>query len=209
MAVYHGPQCKLCRREGVKLMLRGERCASEKCAMERRPFPPGMRTTKRRRTSTEYNTQLREKQKIRRMYGVLERQFERYFAAASRAEGVTGERLLQILELRLDNIVYRLGFADSRSQARQLVRHGHITVNGHLNNVPSVMIKAGDTIGWKPNKEKTEYHKQLLESIKGKSLPGWLSLDRQKLVATVVSLPTPQDAEAKYEAKAIVEYYSR
>jgi small subunit ribosomal protein S4 len=153
--------------------------------------------------------QLREKQKARWVYGVLERQFRRVFAEAERQPGVTGDALQVLLERRLDNTVYRLGFADSRAQARQLVMHGHFLVNEHLTDVPSYVIKAGDTIGWKPSKEKTEYHKQLIESIKGKSVPGWLSLDRQKLVAKVVSLPTAQDAEAKFQAKAIIEYYSR
>jgi small subunit ribosomal protein S4 len=152
--------------------------------------------------------QLREKQKARWIYGVLERQFRGLYEEAEKAP-VTGDALQVLLERRFDNVVYRLGFADSRSQARQLVRHGHLMLNDHPNDIPSVLLKAGDAISWKPNKEKTEYRKQLTESIKGKSVPGWLNLDRQKLVATVVSLPTPQDAEAKYESKAIVEYYSR
>jgi small subunit ribosomal protein S4 len=153
--------------------------------------------------------QLREKQKARWIYGVLERQFRDMFSEAERKTGVTGETLQVLLERRLDNVVYRLGFAESRPQARQLVRHGHITVNEHASNVPSLVIKEGDAVGWKPNKVQTEYYKQMVEGIKGKSVPGWLSLDRQKLVGRVVSLPTPQDTEGIYEVKAIVEYYSR
>ncbi len=206
MARYTGAVCRLCRRSSDKLFLKGMKCYT-KCTLDKRPRPPGQHSHRRAKVS-DRGLQLREKQKARWVYGVLERQFRQLFEEAEKSP-VTGDALQILLERRLDNVVYRLGFADSRAQARQLVRHGHIMVNDHLNNVPSVMTKAGDTIAWKPNKEKTEYHKQLLESIKGKSLPGWLSLDRQKLVATVVSLPTPQDAESKYEAKAIVEYYSR
>ena len=206
MARYTGAVCRLCRRSSDKLFLKGMKCYT-KCTLDRRPRPPGQHSHRRSKVS-DRGLQLREKQKARWVYGVLERQFRQLFEEAEKSP-VTGDALQVLLESRLDNVVYRLGFADSRAQARQLVTHGHIVVNQHLTDIPSVMIKAGDTISWKPNKEKTEYHKQLLESIKGKSLPGWLSLDRQKLVATVVSLPTPQDAESKYEAKAIVEYYSR
>jgi small subunit ribosomal protein S4 len=207
MAVYHGPQCKLCRREGVKLMLRGERCVSEKCAMERRPFPPGIRTTKRRRTSTEYNTQLREKQKIRRMYGVLERQFERYFASASRAEGVTGERLLQILELRLDNIVYRLGFAPSRNCARQLVTHGHFTVNGKKVTLPAYQVKAGDVVAVREGSTTIQAIHSALKNAR--DIPDWLSVDKVKLEGTVMRVPDRASMPVNVQERLVVEHYSR
>lgn len=207
MAVYHGPRCKLCRREGVKLMLRGVRCASEKCAMERRPFPPGMKTMKRRRTSTEYNTQLREKQKIRRIYGVLERQFARYFEAASKAEGVTGERLLQMLELRIDNVVYRLGFAPSRSCARQLVSHNHFTVNGAKVTVPTYQVKAGDVIQVRERSKTIETIHSALKNAR--DIPDWLSVDKVKLEGTVVRVPDRASMPVNVQEQLAVELYSR
>jgi len=207
MAVYNGPRCKLCRREGVKMMLRGERCASEKCAMERRPFPPGQRTTKRRRTSTEYKTQLREKQKLRRIYGVLERQFERYYHIASKAEGVTGERLLQILELRLDNIIYRLGFAPSRSCARQLATHNHFTVNGKKANLPSYQVKAGDVIQVRENSKTIQTIHSALKNAR--DIPDWLSVDKVKLEGTVVRVPDRASMPVTVQEQLVVEHYSR
>jgi small subunit ribosomal protein S4 len=207
MAVYHGPRCKLCRREGVKLMLRGERCASEKCAMERRPFPPGIRSTKRRRTSTEYNTQLREKQKIRRIYGVLERQFARYFYTASKAEGVTGERLLQILELRLDNIVYRLGFAPSRQCARELVTHNHFRVNGKKVTVPTYQVKQGDVVQVRDSSKTIETIHSALKNAR--DIPDWLSVDKVKLEGTVVRVPDRASIPVNVQEQLVVELYSR
>lgn len=207
MAVYHGPRCKLCRREGVKLMLRGERCASEKCAIERRPFPPGIRTTKRRRTSTEYNTQLREKQKLRRIYGVLERQFERYFGAASKAEGVTGERLLQILETRLDNIVYRLGFAPSRSCARELVTHAHFLVNGKKVNIPNYHVTAGDVVQVRESSKTIEVIHSALKN--SRDIPDWLSVDKVKLEGTVIRIPDRASIPVDVQEQLVVELYSR
>jgi small subunit ribosomal protein S4 len=207
MAVYHGPRCKLCRREGVKLMLRGERCASEKCAMERRPFPPGIRSTKRRRTSTEYNTQLREKQKIRRIYGVLERQFARYFYTASKAEGVTGERLLQILELRLDNIVYRLGFAPSRQCARELVTHNHFLVNGKKVTVPTYQVKQGDVVQVRDSSKTIETIHSALKNAR--DIPDWLSVDKVKLEGTVVRVPDRASIPVNVQEQLVVELYSR
>jgi small subunit ribosomal protein S4 len=207
MARYTGAVCRLCRRSGDKLFLKGAKCYT-KCLLDRRPRPPGQHGHRRSKVS-DRGLQLREKQKARWIYGVLEKQFRQIFEKAERQPGVTGDSLQVLLERRLDNIVYRLGFADSRPQARQLVRHGHILLNDHLSDIPSLIVKEGDSISWKPNKVKTEYHKQLVESIKGKSVPGWLTLDREKLVGKIVSLPTPQDTEGKYEAKAIVEYYSR
>jgi small subunit ribosomal protein S4 len=150
-----------------------------------------------------------EKQKVRYSYGVLERQFRRAFAQAERQPGITGDNLLALLERRLDNVVYRLGFADSRAQARQLVQHGHIMLNGRKTDIPSCLVKEGDTISWKESSTKSEYYKQLVESIEAKSIVGWLNLDRQNLVGQTISMPTPDDIDAKFDSKAIVEYYSR
>ena len=208
MARYTGAVCRLCRRSGDKLMLKGDRCFTPKCAMDRRARPPGMHLRQRRRLS-DRGLQLREKQKPRYTHGILERQFRRLFARAERQSGITGENLLVLLERRLDNVVYRLGFADSRAQARQLVQHGHIVLNGRKIDIPSYLVKEGDTISWKETSTKTEYYKQLVESIEAKSVPSWLSLDRENLVGQVLSLPTPDDIDTKFEAKTIVEYYSR
>ena len=207
MALYHGPRCKLCRREGVKLVLRGERCATEKCAMERRPFPPGIRTTKRRRTSTNYNAQLREKQKLRRIYGILERQFARYFHIASKAEGVTGERLLQILELRLDNIVYRLGFAPSRSCAREFVTHGHFLVSGKKVTMPNYELKAGDVVQVRDSSKTIETIHSALKNAR--DIPDWLSIDKVKLEGTVLRVPDRASMPDNVQEQLVVELYSR
>lgn len=188
-------------------MLKGSRCLTPKCAIDRRNKPPGP-AIKRRRVS-DRGLQLREKQKARHTYGILERQFRRLFAQAERQSGITGDNLLVLLERRLDNVVYRLGFADSRAQARQLVRHGHIMLNGRRANVPSILVKEGDTISWRKGSTKTEYYKQLVASIEAKSVSSWLSLDKQNLAGQVLSLPTPADIDAKFEGKSIVEYYSR
>jgi len=172
--------------------------------MERRRRIPG-----RRRRVSDRGLQLIEKQKVRYTYGVLERQFRRIFAQAERQPGITGENLQVLLERRLDNVVYRLGFADSRSQARQIVQHGHIVLNGRKTDIPSCLVKEGDTISWKESSSKTEYYKQLIESIQAKSVASWLSLDKQNLVGQALSLPTPDEVDAKFDGKAIVEYYSR
>jgi small subunit ribosomal protein S4 len=176
--------------------------------MDRRGKPPGQQSGQRRRIS-DRGLQLREKQKARYSYGILERQFRRFFAQAERQLGITGENLLVLLERRLDNVVYRLGFADSRAQARQLVRHGHIMLNGRKTDIPSCLVKEGDTISWKPESTKTEYYKQLVQSIEGRSVLSWLSLDRQNLAGRVLLLPTPDDIDAKFDGKTIVEFYSR
>ncbi|MFC1860276.1 30S ribosomal protein S4 [Chloroflexota bacterium] len=207
MGRYTAAVCRLCRRSGEKLMLKGSRCLTPKCAMDKRGRPPG-RQLRRRRVS-DRGLQLREKQKARNTYGVLERQFRQLFNQAERQSGITGENLLVLLERRLDNIVYRLGFADSRAQARQLVQHGHIMINGRKTDIPSCMVEEGDTISWREGSTNTEYYKQLLESIESKSVLSWLSLDRQKLVGQVLSLPVPDDTDAKFDGKTIVEYYSR
>ena len=208
MARYTASVCRLCRRSGEKLMLKGSRCFTPKCALDRRAKPPGQQLVRRRRPS-DRGVQLREKQKARYSYGILERQFRRFFAQAKRQSGITGENLLVLLERRLDNVAYRLGFADSRSQARQLVQHGHIMLNGRKTDIPSCLVKEGDTISWRERSTKTEYYKQLVQTIESKSISSWLSLDRQNLVGCVLSLPTPDDIEAKFEGKTIVEYYSR
>jgi small subunit ribosomal protein S4 len=175
--------------------------------MDRRSKAPGQHISRRR--ISERGLQLKEKQKARYTYGILERQFKRFFTQAERQSGITGENLVVLLERRLDNVVYRLGFADSRSQARQLVQHGHILLNGQRTNIPSCLVKEGDTISWNEASIKTEYYKQLVEDIESKLILGWLSLDKQNLVGQVLSLPTPDDVGAKFEGKTIVEYYSR
>jgi small subunit ribosomal protein S4 len=208
MARYASAVCRLCRRSGEKLMLKGARCFGPKCALERRGKPPGQQPMRRRRLS-DRGMQLREKQKARYSYGIMERQFRRLFGEAERQLGITGENLLVLLERRLDNVVYRLGFADSRPQARQLVQHGHIMVNGRKTDVPSSLVKEGDTISWKENSTKTEYYKQVRPSLESKVIPAWLSLEEENLVGRVLSMPTPDDIEAKFEGQSIVEYYSR
>ena len=210
MARYTGAVCRLCRRSGEKLLLKGARCFTPKCGVDKRPKPPGQAGAgRRRRRVSDRGLQLREKQKARYTYGTLERQFRKTFLNAERQAGITGENLLILLERRLDNVVYRLGFADSRAQARQLVQHGHIVLNGRITNIPSALVKEGDTIGWREGSTKTEYYKQLAEDIESKTVLNWLSLDRQNLVGQVLSLPTPEEVDAKFDGKAIVEYYSR
>ena len=207
MARYTGSVCHLCRRCGDKLMLKGSRCFTQKCAMERRRRP--MRTRFRRRRVSDRGLQLAEKQKARYTYGVLEKQFRRAFAQAERQPGVTGDNLVALLERRLDNVVYRLGFADSRNQARQIVLHGHIVLSGRRTNIPSCLVKEGDTVSWREGSTKTEYYKQVVEEIKSKTVPSWLGIDRDNLVGQVISTPTPEDAGAIFEGQSIVEYYSR
>jgi small subunit ribosomal protein S4 len=208
MARYTGPVCRLCRRQGEKLMIKGLRCTSRKCAMERRSLPPGQQRPRRRKIS-DRGLQLREKQKVRRTYGVLERQFRRHFAEAERRPGITGENLLQILEMRLDNVAYRLGFADSRTQARQIVRHGHITINGRKVDIPSCAVQVGDVIAWSEKSTRIEYYKMVAEQIPDKIVPDWLSLDREKLSGKVLAPPSRSDIDLRIDEKLIVGYYSR
>jgi small subunit ribosomal protein S4 len=210
MARYTGAVCRLCRRNGEKLFLNGARCFTPKCAVDKRPKAPGQAGgARRRRRFTDRALQLREKQKARYSYGTLERQFKKTFRLAEKQTGITGENLLVLLERRLDNVVYRLGFADSRPQARQLVRHGHIMLNGHRANIPSALVKEGDTISWREGSQKTEYFKQLAQEIEAKTVLNWLSLDRTTLTGQVLSLPTPDQVDARFDGKAVIEYYSR
>ena len=207
MAVYHGPRCRLCRREGVKLMLKGDRCKSEKCAFERRPYSPGLRSLKRRRVSTEYNTQLREKQKLRRMYGLMERQFRLYFQRAAKADGVTGLNLLRMLETRLDNAVFRLGFAPSRSAARLQILHNHYLVNNKKVNVSSYQVKPGDVI---QVKEKYSNSEKIHSSLKSAhDVPEWLSVDKVKLAGSIVRLPERAEMAQDLREQLVVELYSK
>ena len=209
MARYAGPVCRLCRREGMKLFLKGERCYGEKCAVDRRNVPPGQHGKGRRARLLGYGLQLREKQKVRRMYGVLERQFRRYFEKADRQRGVTGEKLLQLLERRLDNVVYRLGFATSRPQARQLVRHGHFNVNGRRTNVPSFSVSAGDVIAVRPASAKNPAIVYAMEEVKGRGIPEWLELDGEKLSGSLTAAPTREQLNLPMQEQLIVELYSR
>jgi small subunit ribosomal protein S4 len=207
MAVYHGPGCKLCRREGQKLMLKGERCKSEKCAMEKRPYPPGLRMTKRRRSTSEYNTQLREKQKIKRIYGMLEKQFRLFFQRAAKQEGVTGENLLKMLECRLENVVYRMGFTPSRATARQLVLHNHFLVNGAKVNIPSYLVKEGDVVQVKEKSKTLELIHNALRAVR--EVPDWLQIDKVKLSGTVIKIPDRSSIPTDIQERLVVELYSK
>ena len=209
MARYAGPVCRLCRREAMKLFLKGERCYGEKCAIERRNVPPGQHGKGRRQRLMGYGLQLREKQKVKRMYGVLERQFRRYFEEADRQKGVTGETLLQLLERRLDNVVYRLGFAASRPQARQLVRHGHFTVNGRRADVPSFSVKAGDVVAVRGSSAKNPAILYAMEEVKGRGIPEWLALDGQTLSGRLTAAPTREQLNLPVQEQLIVELYSK
>ncbi len=212
MARYTGPSCKLCRREGEKLFLKGARCLSPKCALERREYPPGAHGREsqwRRRRASDYSKQLREKQKARRIYGVMERQFRRYFRLAQRRPGLTGINLLAILESRLDNVVYRLGFADSRTQARQLVSHGHFDLNGRRNNIPSAIVRAGDILSVRKESRRTPYFKAAGQQLDDRQVPRWLSLDVDALSGQVTQLPEREDIDVSLNEQLIVEYYSR
>ena len=209
MARYVGPVCRLCRREGMKLFLKGERCYGEKCAIERRNVPPGEHGKGRKAKLLGYGLQLREKQKVKRMYGVLERQFRRYFEAADRKKGVTGETLLQLLEQRLDNVVYRLGFATSRPQARQLVRHGHFTVNGKRADIPSYSVRAGDLVAVRSGSIKNQVIVYAAEEVKGRGIPEWLELDVEKLTGRLAAVPTREQLNLPVQEQLIVELYSK
>ena len=208
MARYTEAVCRLCRREGAKLYLKGDRCYSDKCAFARRSFAPGQHGQGRKKVS-EYGIQLREKQKARRIYGILERQFRSYFEKADKQKGITGENLLVMLERRMDNVVYRLGFTDSRTQARQLVRHGHILVNGKRLDIPSALVKVGDVISIAPASASSEYVKAISEKIATKTTPAWLVLDAENMTGKVDRFPSREEIDAPIAEHLIVELYSK
>ncbi|MFN8589607.1 MAG: 30S ribosomal protein S4 [Candidatus Eisenbacteria bacterium] len=209
MAVYHDARCRLCRREGMKLMLKGARCLTDKCAFERRGYAPGEHGKSRRAKETNYGQQLREKQRARRIYGLLERQFRHTFAKASDAKGVTGEVLLQMLERRLDNVVFRLGLAPSRSAARQLVRHRHFAVNGRTVDIPSFLTKVGDEISVRERSKEIAVFKNSLDSRKGQGVPDWVELNAEKLSGRVLHIPTRASIPVPINEQLIVELYSK
>lgn len=208
MARYIEASCKLCRREGLKLFLKGERCYTNKCAVGRRPYAPGQHGNSRKKMS-EYGVQLREKQKAKRFYGLLESQFRKYFEIANRKKGVTGENLLQMLESRLDNVVYRMGFGSTRAEARQLVTHAHFTVNGKKLNIPSYIVKVGDTISVSEKGKKSVRFKEILDITGAKIIPKWLEVDQENLNGTVVALPAREDVDLEIQEQLIVEFYSK
>lgn len=213
MARYTGPKCKICRREGEKLFLKGTRCLSPKCAIERRNYPPGQHGREaqyRRGRASDYSLQLREKQKVRRIYGILERQFRRYFREAQQRSGLTGSNLLGILESRLDSVIYRLGFADSRAQARQLVQHGHFNVNGRRTNIPSYIVRPGDVIEVRDGSRKRTYFKELRQVADQLAIaPEWLRRDTAALRGEMVRMPERTDIDYNINEQLVVEYYSR
>ena len=209
MARYTGPVCRLCRREGMKLFLKGDRCMSAKCAIERRNTRPGQHGQARARKLSGWGMQLREKQKVRRTYGVLERQFHRFYDKASQMPGKTGDNLINLLELRLDNVVYRLGFADSRAQARQLVAHGHFQVNGRKLDIPSAVLKAGDEVSVRENSRALEYFKTRVEMLNQKGVPSWMRIDPNAFSGRILAVPTRQDLQLPFDEALVVEYYQR
>ncbi|HEX7181863.1 MAG TPA: 30S ribosomal protein S4 [Thermoanaerobaculia bacterium] len=209
MARYTGPVCRLCRRERMKLFLKGDRCFKEKCAVERRNFPPGQHGTRRGRRTLGYGLQLREKQKVKRIYGVLEKQFRNYFEEADRRKGITGENLLVMLERRLDNVVYSLGFASSRAQARQLVRHGHVVVDGRKITIPSYQVKAGQAVTVKDASRQNPFVRSSVETARGRGVPEWLELDAENVSGRMLRLPTREDIKLPIQEQLIVELYSR
>ena len=208
MSKYIGPSCRICRREGMKLFLKGTKCTTPKCPVSKRTFPPGQHG-KRRIKLSDYGVQLREKQKLRKTYGLLEQQFKHYFRIASQSKGVTGEILLQLLERRLDNVVFRLGFAFSRSHARQVVRHGLVTVDGKKVDLPSYFVKTGSKIGIRPQEKIQIQVRKTLEAVKERGTPSWLELDSEKLTGTVLRLPGKQDSQIPVQEQLIVELYSK
>ncbi len=208
MAVYREAKCKLCRREGAKLFLKGDKCYMDKCPFNKRPVPPGQHGTGRKKVS-EYGLQLREKQKTKRIYGVQEGQFRKYYEMADRMKGVTGENMLSLLERRLDNVVFRMGIAPSRTLARQLVNHAHLSVNGKTVTIPSYIVKAGDVIAVKENRKGNKYFTELKETKAGSTLPKWVEFNREKLEGKVLALPTREDVDSQIAEHMIVELYSK
>lgn len=208
MARYTDAVCRLCRRQGVKLFLKGDKCFTPKCPVERRTYAPGEHGQRRRKVS-EYGVQLKEKQKIRDIYGVLERQFRKTFEEAERRPGITGENLLQLLETRLDNVVYRMGWASSRSQARQLVRHGHFKLRGRKTNIPSAQVKPGDAISVREESREAEYFQVTIPSMAKKTIPNWLSLDPDGFGGRLVAAPSREEIDTNVSEQLVVEFYSR
>jgi small subunit ribosomal protein S4 len=208
LARYTGPSCRLCRRENMELFLKGDRCYTDKCAIKRRNYPPGQHGQSRVKTSA-YGVQLREKQKVRRIYGLLEKQFRSYFAESDRLKGVTGENLLSLLERRLDNAVYRLGFASSRTESRQLVRHGHFTLNGKKVNIPSIQLKVGDVIELREKSKKIASINDSLEAVVRRGIPQWLELERESFKGSLKGLPVREDITTPIQEQLIVELYSK
>jgi small subunit ribosomal protein S4 len=208
MARYTDPVCRICRREGLKLFLKGSRCYSRKCSFERRSTPPGMNTQRRRKVS-EFGIQLREKQKVRKTYSVLEKQFRNYFEKAEQRKGMTGENLLRMLEMRLDNVVYRMGLARSRAEARQLVTHGHFTVNGRPTNIPSYGTKTGDRVEVRESRRGREYFKTAAETVQSAQIPEWVSVDATKLSGSILSEPAREQMPMEFNEQLVVEFYSR
>lgn len=208
MARYTGPSCRLCRRENMELFLKGDRCYTDKCAIKRRNYPPGQHGQGRSKTSA-YGVQLREKQKVRRIYGLLEKQFRGYFAEADRMKGVTGENLLSLLERRLDNVVYRLGFASSRTESRQLVRHGHFTINGKRVDIPSIQLKVGDVVELREKSRKITSINDALEAVVRRGIPQWLELDRDACKGNLRALPLREDITTPIQEQLVVELYSK
>ena len=209
MARYTGSVCRLCRREKMKLFLKGDRCFKEKCAIERRGYPPGQHGQRRGRRPKGYAIQLREKQKVKRIYGVLESQFRNYFAAADSQKGITGENLLVMLERRLDNVVYNLGFASSRAQSRQLIRHGHIQVDGRKTTIPSYQVDVDQTISVKEKSRKNDFIRASVETARARGIPGWLEMEADNFTGKVIALPRRDEIKLPIEEQLIVELYSR
>ncbi|HEX5759458.1 MAG TPA: 30S ribosomal protein S4 [Thermoanaerobaculia bacterium] len=209
MARYTGPVCRLCRRERMKLFLKGDRCFKEKCAIERRGYPPGQHGQRRGRRTLGYGLQLREKQKVKRIYGVLEAQFRTYFEEADRKKGITGENLLVMLERRLDNVVYSLGFAASRAQARQFARHGHVLVDGKKTSIPSYQVRPGQTISVREGSRQNDFIRQSVETARGRGVPEWLELDAENMTGRVLREPAREDIKLPIQEQLIVELYSR
>ena len=209
MARYVGSSCRLCRRENLKLFLKGDRCYGEKCAFERRPYPPGQHGQRRGGKVSDYRLQLREKQKVKRIYGLLERQFRRYYYLAERQKGITGTNLLILLECRLDNIVYRMGFAASRDQARQLIRHNHFLVNNHRVNIPSYQVKVGEVIQVREGSREVPPISEAMETVVRRGIPNWIEVGKESLKGTLNSLPNREDLTMPIQEQLIIELYSK
>lgn len=209
MARYLGSVCRICRREGLKLFLKGDRCYTDKCAIEKRAYPPGAHGSRYRQKQSEYGLQLREKQKVKRIYGLLEKQFRRLFVEASRKKGITGENLLILLERRLDNVVYRMGFASSRNEARQIVRHGHILLNGHKADIPSMLVNKDDVVTIREKSRQSGQIKNAMEAARRKGTTGWVEVDPAKFSGKIVADPRREEMTLPMQEQLIVELYSR